>query len=86
MPMLRDLAVFVNDDTFAPYAMRGDPGPEIVQQVQERTERFWRQLISLEPFAFLASGTALTCVLKDEKLFHRVLLAAEGLAQVPGKE
>jgi hypothetical protein len=76
--------VFVNDGGFTPSpAPLGpldptwdrDAAEEAFRFENERAERFWCQLLSIRPIAFLAEGDALTCVTRDDELFDKVLAA-----------
>lgn len=83
------LEVFVNDSAFTPYALEAGPewewDPQTIRLSEERTERFWRQLATVRPLAFLADGfQGLTCVLNNEKLFERVIdVVAEWVRSAP---
>jgi len=81
---LRDPHVFVNYFDFAPEAAdlsEMDPtwdravAEEMLRYRRQRAERFWQQLVTIQPIAFLAEGHALTCVAADEMLFPRILAA-----------
>jgi hypothetical protein len=83
--LLAEPDVFVNYEDFSPNPVQslGDLDPalspsdaqDVLQGSLGRTMRFWRQLLRLQPRAFLADGTLMTCVVQDEQLFRRVLLA-----------
>ena len=81
--VLPALHVFVNYGNFTP-----DPEPplrhleptwdriaavEEQRLAKEQAERFWHQLLAVQPAAFLAQGDTLTCVIASETLFTKVL-------------
>ena len=84
---LGGLHVFVNygDFTPSPAPLGGlDPtwdrvaAGQTLRHSQERAERFWTQLLSLRPRAYLAEADTLTCVTNDDTLFAAVGAALGG--------